>query len=69
MSAFPLGALGENVYIGSFDDAGKTKEEQPEGFEGVVYAYTEDKSKYLYVENADALTWVANVADLGFGEF
>ena len=61
--------VGSTVYHGSFDDAGHTKEEQPEGFEGVVYAYTDDKANYLYVENADASNWVANVADMGLGEF
>ncbi len=57
------------VYQGMFDDAGKTKEEQPEGLEGVAYAFTEDRSNYLYVEDADAATWVADVAKMGFGEF
>ena len=61
--------VGSTVYHGSFDDAGHTKEEQPEGFEGVVYAYTDDKTNYLYVENADASDWVADVSDMGFGEF
>ena len=56
-------------YSGTFDDAGKTKEEQPQGFAGVVYAYTSDGSNYLYVEDADPQTFVANVGDMGFAEF
>ncbi len=61
--------VGEVTYSGEFDDAGKTKEEQPEGFAGVVYAYAEDGSNYLYVENADAATWVAKAGEMGFGDF
>ncbi len=61
--------VGGISYHGALDESGKTKEEQPEGFNGVVYAYTEDKGNYLYVENADPSTWVAKAKDMGFGEF
>ena len=61
--------VGGVPYHGDLDDAGKTKEEQPEGFSGVVYAYAEDGSNYLYVENADASEWVAKPDDMGFGDF
>ena len=57
------------LYQGNFDDAGKTKEAQPEGFEGVVYAYAEDGSNYLYVEDADAADWVAKTDEMGFGDY
>ncbi len=60
---------GDTVYSGSFDDAGHTKEKQPEGFEGVVYAYAADGGNYLYVEGADAATFVANVGEMGFEDF
>ena len=61
--------VGGVSYHGEFDDAGKTKEEQPEGFSGVVYAYAEDGSNYLYVENAEAQNWVAKPDEMGFGDF
>ncbi len=61
--------VNSTLYSGSFDDSGKTKEEQPEGFKGVVYAYSEGKANYLYVENADAASFVANVGKMGFEEF
>ncbi len=61
--------VGNITYSGSFDDAGKTKEEQPQGFEGTVYAYAPDGGNYLYVEDADPETFVAKVGEIGFSEF
>ncbi len=61
--------IGESVYHAAFDDDGKTKEKQPEGFKGVVYAYTDDGNNYLYVTDGDVSDWVASIKDLGFEDF
>lgn len=61
--------IGESVYHATFDNDGKTKEKQPEGFQGVVYAYTDDGNNYLYVTDGDASNWVAKIKDLGFEDF
>lgn len=57
------------TYHGTFDEAGKTKEEQPKGFTGTVYAYADNGKDYLYVEEADPAEWVATPEELGFGSF
>lgn len=57
------------LYQGSFDDAGKTKEEQPEGVNGTVYAYSDDQSRYLYAEGVSPDNFVATPDALGFETF
>ena len=61
--------VGDTCYQGVFDSEGKTKEEQPDGLAGVAYAYTEDRSKYLYVADVDAVNWIADISEMGFEEF
>lgn len=61
--------VGGIKYKGSFDEKGKTKETQPEGFSGVVYAYTEDGSKYLYAEDTTVDEFVADAKKLGLEGF
>ncbi len=56
-------------YKGSFDDSGKTTEKQPEGIDGVAYAYSEDERGYLYVEGATVSDFVADAEKLGFEGF
>ncbi len=56
-------------YQGSFDDAGKTKEAQPDGVNGTVYAYSDDGDKYLYAENVSPADFVATPDALGFEAF
>lgn len=52
-------------YEGSFDENGKTLEEQPPKVEGVVYAYSSNKKKYLYSEEEEL---VANISLIGLPE-
>ncbi len=57
------------TYTGTFDDAGKTKEEQPQGLKGCAYAYSKDGNRYLYIADVNASDFVANIADMGFTAF
>ncbi|MCR5672281.1 MAG: hypothetical protein K6F87_01025, partial [Lachnospiraceae bacterium] len=61
--------VGTVVYTGTLDNDGKTKEEQPAGLNGVAYAYTSDRNNYLYVEGADASSWIADIKEMGFEDF
>ena len=61
--------IGDSVYKGTLDKDGKTEEEQPAGLNGTAYAYTQDRSNYLYAEGTDASSWVADIEEMGFEEF